>query len=356
MRYDNAGDKPYKFYRDHTPDVPIDYKNTSQGSKLDDQSDTGPWTTSNDGDETSWAFWENATRVLGAWSQVFVARVVKHLGYNRLFPVDKQGLTADQTFSPKEIVTTAVVNDHTKVMSAVGTEPEEGDIGLVVQTVNQDEHAQIFIPISSTEQTKYARIRWDFDEIGDYSEGQILQYDSDEDSFSATETLIWIDYIRSRTTRFETAGDQTIFAIKKIKDGVDRKNETRPLYEAVRCVRDEGLEITHLQTTTKTTISITGKILSSATLYPPWDDPVTTKIQTTIGLSTQDNIMLTRIQTEWDLTGGENYAYLEISDFSRGMPFYFRPIRPIMVDWENNTWESAELVGGEIPIAEYRQV
>ncbi len=212
-----------------------------------------------------------------------------------------------------------------------------------------------YTKIDATESTLYAVIRWNDDKTyGDLSEGELYTYNSTTDAYTASGTGIWIDTPKSLATFFETAGTATIFQVKKIKDSVIRNSITRNLYMTVRCVKDGGCQITHLKTGDKNT-KLWGNLLSSALYSPVWGNPTTAAISTTILTVAQINKLSARVPAQWNLSGSEDYLYVELSDASRGLPWYFRPVSPICSVRSTNTWESKEQITGTT-IATYKRV
>lgn len=206
------------------------------------------------------------------------------------------------------------------------------------------------------ESTIYAKILWNFDVLGDLSEGETMLYDGDTDIYTATGTLIWIDYNKSRQVRFETAGNLAIFEIKLVTADFDRRGTVRDLYRARFCALDSGYTVTHLDTEFKLgDMGLLGFVLSDDLALPPWETPEFARVKTTIGPDEKNNKMLARLPGDWDIEGPEDFRFLEVSDFSRGMPDYFRPVRPVLADNDDPIYASAELLGGEVSIATYRR-
>jgi len=207
---------------------------------------------------------------------------------------------------------------------------------------------------ASESATYYARIRWHFTLEEDQSEGELLNYDPEGDSFSATGTKVWITWKRSSQVQFWTAGNDTVFVVKLVKEDVVRREITRNLYRCVQCVKDDGIRITHLETTVHSSEWLVGNLLSDSLVKKPWADVEAAKIKTTIGTAVLINSVLANIPGEWD-TQEKDYKYLETSDFSRGVPFWFSPIRPVLDNRDGWIFRSAELTAQGNPIAYYQR-
>lgn len=571
MRLDELGPSKYKIFREHTASVDDDYKGTQKGYLITDQTDEGEYTTALPGDLAGYAYWAENTRRLGAWAQVFPAKMTA----GGLLPLRGQSLATDTEFAAKSVVLSAATNDHTKVLPVDLATPSTGDIGLVIQCANQDSHELLFFPVASAsvikvdwtttppsnfstlvygvdalgdpdplnvgttkevwrvegnvlynhtlaefyqaatanhgplsfqataypglvppastvytvetlmaydsvsgkwrwytllpdpgvilvdwsspgntssklygtdilgaadpanvgttkeifriesnvsyihtaaefyqvsstnhgplefqadvfpdlappeetpytvetklaydavggtwrwftqiggsgESTVYARIRWNHDGENDLSEGEILTFDADADEYTATGTLIWIDWESSLAIQFETGGDDTIFEVRKTREDVDRNGKVRDLYVVKMCREDAGHEITHFRVTQKTGGS--HKVLGwpmtdygDVDLNAPWLNEDGAKILTTIGGIQYASITLARLPREWDLALVEDYRFLELSGQGRGLPWLFRPIRPRLNSNVDPVYRSGVEVGG-ISIASYRRV
>lgn len=203
-----------------------------------------------------------------------------------------------------------------------------------------------YTKIDATESTLYAVIRWNVDiTYGDFSEGELYTYDPATNVYTASGTAIWIDFNKSLATFFETAGTATIFQVKKIKDAVTRNAITRNLYMTVRCVQDLGSRITHMKVIERNT-NVYGTLLSSALSSPVWVTPTAAMISTTILTVSLTNKIGARVPAQWDLSGAGDYLFVELSDASRGLPWYFRPVSPILSNRATNAWESKEQITG----------
>lgn len=201
---------------------------------------------------------------------------------------------------------------------------------------------------------KFARIRWNFAEVSggafvDLSEGQIVDIDGNVGEIE----LVWIDYRKSSGVFFNTAGNSTIFQVRKIAEGVRRDGATRDLYLAETVIKDEGQSIRYVEISDKQNLA--ARLLSGDA---PWLDPNNNSIKTQIGQQIQDNFVIAKIPQQWDIVAnGADYKYLEVSDLSRGIDVFFSPICPTPVDkdfLENGLMESAEKMNNETPIATYK--
>ncbi|RLD10043.1 MAG: hypothetical protein DRI56_03205 [Chloroflexota bacterium] len=201
----------------------------------------------------------------------------------------------------------------------------------------------------------YARIRWNYDLEGDLSEGEIMTYSGTE--WQPSGTAIWISWDLSKTTRFETAGNDTVFEVEKEKENFNRRGIVRDLYSVVRCKSDAGCRISHFKTDSKSLdySYLIGFLLSSENYNPPWEAAETAKIKTTILNQQYDNVMPARVPKEWNLAGDAFFEYLEIWEHQKGLPLYFRPIEPLKADNTSNLYESRRQIGG-VSIANYCMV
>lgn len=216
---------------------------------------------------------------------------------------------------------------------------------------------RVIVPYMAGQAAIYARIRWNFTVEEDLSEAELLEYDQATDTWSELDPAeqVWIDTNLSLAAKFETAGDNTIFSLQLIETDVERDEVTRDLYAVINCIDDRGSRITHFETATKQTSNrLEGLILSEDLLTDPWTNVTTSKIQTTIDETAQDNNWVVRVPSQWDLTGGEDYAYMEFSDLSRSIPWFTIPIEPIFDGGgDEDAFESAEQVTSTT-IASYR--
>lgn len=242
---------------------------------------------------------------------------------------------------PAMVVPSSPANYETKIVFDTGTQKWRG------YTIAEASSVSIY----------YARIRWNYTDATDLSEGELMNYVSGV-GFSVTGTKIWIDIELSLQVQFWTAGDDTIFIVRKIKNDLDRGGDVRHLYYAFFCFQDRGSEITHLQTETKLTTEkkLEGKLLSANLDPAPWDNPALAEIKTTIATIALVNQVVGRIPDEWITNTIKNWSFVEMSNFSRGQELWFRPIRPILDDKTNSYYRSAQEFVGTGTIAEYERV
>jgi len=203
----------------------------------------------------------------------------------------------------------------------------------------------------------YARIHWNITRTGDLSVGQLMTYDSVTDSFAETTDVVWIDWPKSQQCQFNTAGDETIFIVRKIISSLNRAGITRDLYYASFCIRDEGAKITHFNNVSPSAIiedAMLDMFLHSSDLFnSTWAQPSVSRIKTTILNEEFSNIMPINIPLEWRSMPGTNYNWLEWKLIGRGMPFYGVPIRPVHNgDYDNNGYDSSEMIN-DATIATY---
>lgn len=207
---------------------------------------------------------------------------------------------------------------------------------------------------TGTEMLTIARIQWNYNQIKDMSCAETVTYNPETGIYTGTNQKIWIDLEKSHGVLFETAGTDTIFRLKLIKQYVEREGETHDLYRATHCVEDHGKYISHFSTISRTTY-IVGNLLSYESQEPVWINTGNAKIKTNICGTLQENIWRARIPREWENFITENFAFLEISGLPKGTKSLFRPIRPVLDEIELKTYKSAEKIE-EIPIANYARV
>lgn len=198
-----------------------------------------------------------------------------------------------------------------------------------------------------------ARVAWNYTQTGDMSEGEIVEYNSETDTYTGTKEKIWLDFEKSHGCVFETAGTNTIFRLKLIKQGFARSGEARNLYRVTHCIEDKGKYISHFGTISRDPFLV-GRLLSYNNFEPIWTDPVTARIMTTIDVLEKENIFRARIPREWSFAT-ENFNFLEVSGLPKGTKSLFRPIRPILDDPDAKRYRSFEKIG-ENTIAYYTRV
>lgn len=210
----------------------------------------------------------------------------------------------------------------------------------------------------------YARIAWNFTLEKDLSEGELVSYDSATDSYTASGTMIWIDRYKC-VTPFWTAGTNTIFEVRKIKENVAKAGKTRHLYSVTGVFEDRGYPITHLELSKKLAPNhlsgrLEGYLCSSEKTDPVYSD--TSRILTTLNGLGRSNIMLVSVPKEWktdkpDLP--DAWKYTEVSDLSRGLPLWTRPIDPTVEDVTQKRYKSGVDKPGSKPpqpVAYYERV
>jgi hypothetical protein len=189
---------------------------------------------------------------------------------------------------------------------------------------------RFYTAVDTSTATIYAKIAWFFDHESDLSEGEIVTYDSATDTFIASETAIWIDWMRSKACTFETMGTSTVFEVSLLATNIERYGVTRDLYFAKNCINDRGNRIAAFNRTgnaNNSTKRIFCSVFTDTINDKPWINPASLLLKTTILGVEKINQVLVRIPNEWDLGGG-NWIWTELSDLSRGLPHYARPIDP----------------------------
>lgn len=213
-----------------------------------------------------------------------------------------------------------------------------------------------FVNIADESAGTFCRVAWNFDEEQDLSEGETVTYDSGKDTWTGTGTKIWIDWQKSRSVKFETAGTNTIFEAVLIASNYTRRNQARDLYRLTNCADDNGYIITHMQKSSVSAGRVTGYLLSDEISSFPWEEAIGSRIKTRIGVSDLPNKMQSRIAAEWD-TREQDWNFVEVNDISKSLPWYFAPIKPIVSDPDNSIYESYYQTNNfSQPIAKYKRV
>lgn len=333
----------YKCFRDEDTTRPIGFRATRNGLTITNQdNDTGAYTYTNEGDEACWGFWDKATRAIGIYGQAIPVKMVS----GGLRPILNSSMAVDTSL--------AIRSCPGSINPIDGTAPSVGDFGMVVHAPNQDTSVPVFVPIGSGKASQYAKIAWDYKSDLDLSQGELMTYDTTNQEWITTSTLLWISAANSNSCRIDTAGNDTIFEVEAIGEAT-RGLVTRPLYRAVVVAQKGVTQITHLLAENAVNV-LEGKLLSDD-LSPDnvWDD-TSSIIKTTIGTTEIENRIVASISKEWDLSVGvQDFKYTEVSDISRGINIYFRPILPLLADYATGVYESAEKDGIGQPIANYRR-
>ena len=206
------------------------------------------------------------------------------------------------------------------------------------------------------ESTTYARIAWNYDLTGDLSEAEIVTWNAETSEWVGSGTLVWISVEYSSACKFETAGTGTIFEVKLVTALYNRNGTVRDLYKTKAVYLDAGSKITHCYTTAKDVgnVRLICQMLARGQQNPVWSGLESAKIKTQIGAPVITNTLPIRLPEGWDITGSEDYNYLELLMMERGLFLYFRPIRPVKNDNEIEVYRSAETYG-EGTIATYRR-
>jgi len=222
-------------------------------------------------------------------------------------------------------------------------------------------------PIGSVKETFFAKIAWNFDDNGnDTSEAELLTK-NDDGTWTPRAQAVYISWYDSNI-RFDTAGDDTIFEIEKIKSSVSRLTDegvfVRDLYRVIRCVEDSGTKITYFYTLKQNSINneVTGWCVDGD-IDNFWTDIYENSINAESYIKTTffNNIEnVTRINKikgyipmDWDLTGEEDFQYLEKSGLMASK-FVFVPFLPVLKDKTNKIWESLH-TNGAVSIATYKR-
>lgn len=192
-----------------------------------------------------------------------------------------------------------------------------------------------------TAQVLTARVAWCHDGTEDLSEGEI--------TVDIENNVIWIDEAQSQVDFF-TVGDNTIYVVSLVQKDFTRNGITRDLYRVVAVRADEGEKIRFLQAVDKDQL-----LFRAVRGDAPWLEG-SPEITTDIAGNAKENIFRVRIPAQWDLTGGENYEYLELNSEKvfRGL---YAPVRPSPKTAETFTQDgvmSSLEIANDSPIAEYK--
>ncbi|HDI51742.1 MAG TPA: hypothetical protein ENF45_03835 [Bacteroidetes bacterium] len=211
-----------------------------------------------------------------------------------------------------------------------------------------------YVAIDTGTTTIAARVLFNYDGTTDMSEGEICTIDKDG-NITPSGSLVWIDFQSSLAVQFSTLGDKTLFEIRRIAGQVQRGGGIRDLYRLSTCRYDQGNRITHARTLAKLTGKLVVNPLSADLVMPQkvWDNPAGATLKVTIGGAVKEYKFTVRVPAQWKSDSPENWLYTEISDVSRGLPFYVRPVKPILEDEANKIYKSREFVGTNT-IAMYR--
>ncbi len=211
---------------------------------------------------------------------------------------------------------------------------------------------QYIVISDSGSPTVNVRVAWNFNFTEDLTEGEVVNYDPVTEKWTGSGTKVWIDWSLSKAVKFETGGDNTIFQADLVVTDKVRRNQTRDLYKLTLCTDDSGSAITHLYTKNTEINMLEGELLSSDLGELPWLGLESSKILTQIGGSFLINKMKCRVPKEWNTAEG-NWQYVELTDFSRSLPYYFSPARPIMSDPMLKKYDSWYEGNNSLTIATY---
>jgi len=124
--------------------------------------------------------------------------------------------------------------------SGAAPSPSAGETQYQVPLYLYDGAWTGFVNIADESAGTFCRVAWNFSEEQDLSEAETVTYNSSTDKWTGTGTKIWIDWKRSRSVKFETAGTNTIFEAHLVAAEHTRANQTRKLYRLTNCVDDAG--------------------------------------------------------------------------------------------------------------------
>lgn len=349
MWYKTTLNEGYKIYRESTSGVTPIYK-PNQGSEVTNQADDGEFTSTNHGDEQGWVFLDKAgARTMGSWVQVCPAMYNTSTGTVR--PMKDKTQAVDTDYATKSLSSSAG-NSFTHVRLAEIAGGGASIPGLIAACPNHASQELVFFPLATSITISYARIAWNFTTIEDYSEGELLTYDPLTDRFVASGATMWVDSWRSIPNLvFTTAGDGTIFEVQKI-GSVTRRNATRDLYVAKKCIVDEGDTITYLQGNT-TYSSYSNRLDVTLTKGPgSWNTPETSAIRTSILTQTKKNNLSVIIAENWYGSGQpEEFKWARIQTYS---PIIVAPIRPILYSRDQKLFKDLITYGNNQTISYYR--
>lgn len=344
--------KGFKIFRESTASVPPEYK-ANQGYEVTDQSTTtGAYTTTNGGDEQGWLYCEKAgTRAMGSWMMACPAIYTPSSGTVR--PMKDKTQAVDTDYATKSL-SSAAGDSFSTVRLASITGGGASIPGIVVACPNHSSQEQIFIPMATDITVSYARIAWNYSLLEDFSEAEIMTYNTTSHKFVASGSAVWIDSAKSLPNLvFTTAGNDTIFEVQKI-DTATRKNVNRDLYIVKKCVQDEGSTITYLQGLL-TYADYSNLIDVGLTQGPSsWITPDNSAIYTNVLSKTIRNKLCVQIAEDWYGTGDPTeFRWARIQTYS---PIIVAPIQPILKDRTLRTFEDANKYANNQSISIYKMV
>jgi len=218
-------------------------------------------------------------------------------------------------------------------------------------------------PINHIESVKlYAKVAWNYDEVeGDLSECEFCEKQAN-DSWIGVSKLGWIDQVACRGCRADTAGDNTIFEVERIKGDIARLGVTRDLYRTVRVVYDRGSRVGffHLILKTSTPNVAIAKLIVTEDVEPdPWlnlaDNYISTGISDGVQTVAKHNKMLIEIPNLWNVGGAGNFYFTTKTPVKVSFPWQGVPIEPVLLNEANKLWESNRK-NGFTSIATYTKV
>lgn len=256
----------------------------------------------------------------------------------KILPILNKELAKDENYAEKELSSVEGDSDST-VREAEYT--SDGTPGIIATCLNHEQQEQVFFPFSPP--IYYARIAWNCTiEDGDLSTGELMSYNSSTDTFAVTGVQIWVDTLKSAQCQFSTAGDGTIFVMRKSQNAITRDSTVLNLYYAVQCI-EEGYEITHGEVYEKQPNNrLDCYLLSDSIASPVWG-ATSAKITTTILEASYPNLLSVKTPKDWVSDDADSsWEFTEIQKVERGIPFLAVPIAPRLLDASKNQWESSE--------------
>lgn len=342
--------KSFKIFRESTASVPPEYK-ANQGFEVTDQSvTTAAYTTTNGGDEQGWLYLnKGGTRPMGSWMMACPAIYTPSTGLVR--PMKDKSQAVDTDYATKSL--SSVAGDSSSVVRLASITGGGANVpGIIVACPNHQAQEQIFIPMATDITISYARIAWNYSLTEDLSEAEIMTYVEATNTFTASGTVVWIEsWLSIPNLVFTTAGDGTLFEVQNI-GSARRRNVTRDLYVAKKCVQDEGTKINYLQgIRTYADYSNALDIILSGGVNP-WNTPENSAIRTTILTQSKVNNMNVRIADDWyGLGDPSEFKWARIQTYS---PMIAAPIKPILQDRNTRLFTDYNKYANNQSISVYR--
>ena len=184
----------------------------------------------------------------------------------------------------------------------------------------------------------FAVVAWNVQGAVDFSQGEIISFDSETGEANRTGLKVWIDYSRN-PPHLNSVGDTTIYSLKFVLPDETRGNETLDLYTVDKTVRsDESLKPYIVQGYRPSSERLVIKFMENE--IPFWEN---IPIYTTIAGVQKENILTAEIDYDW-IGETDMFKYARITST---FPLMVAPVNPIMAKPQLNLYMDAYLTTGE---------